>query len=189
MARKRWSFSETLCLTRCAHHYPGVHLLVVTSCPPCSLDSQIWLCLRQTPLVNMLPLPNWDFTILPRLFQQWTHITLTMDRRLLINTRYFLWTMHGWGRFYVWTGQKDKWQVIHTAPVWSATKTLIGNLTLRSCWGRNGMQLNCAGVIPYSDSSFQGSTWICLLVRAPLTLDAAACIFMCLMSAYREEDG
>ena len=147
MARKRWSFSETLCLTRCAHHYPGVHLLFVTSCPPCSLDSQIWLCLRQTPLVNMLPLPNWDFTILPHLFQQWTHITLTMDRRLLINTRYFLWTMYGWGRFYVWTGQKDKWQVIHTAPVWSATKTLIGNLTLRSCWGRNGMQLNCAAVM------------------------------------------
>ena len=66
------------------------------------------------------------------------------------------------------TVQKDKWQVIHTAPVWSATKTLIGNLTLRCCCGRNGMQLNCAGVIPYSDSSFQGSTWICLLVRAPL---------------------
>ena len=38
------------------------------------------------------------------------------------------------------------------------------------------MQLNCAGVIPYSDSSFQGSTWICLLVRAPLKLDDAACI-------------
>ena len=82
------------------------------------------------------------------------------------------------------TGQKDKWQVIHTAPVWSATKTLIGNLTLRCCCGRNGMQLNCAGVIPYSDSSFQGSTWICLLVRAPLRM--AACIFMCLISAYRE---
>ena len=101
MTRKRWSFSETLCLTRCAHHYPGVHLLVVTSCPPCSLDSQIWLCLRQTPLVNMLPLPNWDFTILPHLFQQWTHTTLTMVRRLLINTGYFLRTLYGWGRFYV----------------------------------------------------------------------------------------
>ena len=76
------------------------------------------------------------------------------------------------------TGPKDKWQVIHTAPVWSATKTLIGNLTLRCCWGRNGMQLNCAGVIPYSDSSFQGSTWICLLVRAPITLDAAAAFIL-----------
>ena len=43
----------------------------------------------------MLPLPNWDFTILPHLFQQWTHITLTMDRRLLINTRYFLCTVEG----------------------------------------------------------------------------------------------
>ena len=84
------------------------------------------------------------------------------------------------------TVQKDKWQVIHTAPVWSATKTLIGNLTLRCCCGRNGMQLNCAGVIPYSDSSFQGSTWICLLVRAPLRMAVTACIFMCLISAYRE---
>ena len=76
-------------------------------------------------------------------------------------------------------GQKDKWQVIHTASVWSATKTLIGNLTLTCCCGLNGMQLNCTGVIPHSDWSFRGSTWICLLVRAPLMLDAA-CIFMCL---------
>ena len=83
------------------------------------------------------------------------------------------------------TGQKDKWQVIHTAPVWSATKTLIGNLTLRCC-ARNGIQLNCAGVIPYSDSNFQGSTWICLLVRAPLRMAVTACIFMCLISAYTE---